>query len=321
MGTRQEAADESKEALLQAGEDLIQDLIRSGRVDPLRLVSPTEVAQRARRSKALLYHFWPVEPSSDDKLSGYRTDLLLRVLRRPYDPTGITEVAVSAVSDGLPEVVRRVGNFEFARFAPLGVFARAHRFSVILAAASELRSETEPTSSQLPWELDEGPYRELSDLYAAMLDLFGLKLRPPMQIENLVVILSALVEGCALEAWYAGSLLTDPIAWPEEGSKGTWTPFAIAVLAIIEKVTEPRACDNPLCEENCVVLVTSPGSDQRVALCSRHLWIRLATEDEPVELAVVHREPDPEVLAALFPDSDRAVAQARRRWNDAKNAR
>ena len=189
----------------------------------------------------------------------------------------------------LSELVRSVAGFEFERFAPGGSLAEPHRASVILAAAAELAGDVTP-----PYELTAGwaeEYATLQLLYEALLESRGLQVRPPLTVEHLTAMLSAMTEGFALEVWYSGAVLRDPVVWAEDGREAECTPFAIAVLAVAEKLTEPKTCTAPGCHlANCVLVGLAP-DEGAVALCDRHLWSTLTTHDGDVSPIVVHRGP------------------------------
>jgi AcrR family transcriptional regulator len=306
------AAEDSRERLLAAGEEILDEMVRSGRADPLRLLRPTEIAERAGRSKALLYHLWPVGPTTGDRLARYRQDLLDRVLRRPYDAAGVAAAAAEASSDDIAQVVRIVGGFEFDRFAPGGTLSEAHRASVILAAAAELGGEV--AAPHTIAGSASGEYAELQDLYAILLDQHGLQVRPPLTLAHLTAMLSAMTEGFALEVWYSGDLLRLSVPWTEGGRTDEWSPFAIAVLGVAEKLTEPRTCDGPNCDQTSCVLFDIAVSARTIALCDRHVWSTLATDDDSLSPRIVHREPDPTIAKQLFADAPRVARRVVSRW-------
>ena len=53
-----------------------------------------------------------------------------------------------------------------------------------------------------------------------------------------------------------------------------------------------------------------------VALCDRHLWSTLATDDDAMSLRLIHREPDPTIARRLFADAPRTVRRVMTRWRE-----
>ena len=87
--TRRElAADATREDLLDAGAQLAFEAFQAGRANPLRLLSPSEIAERASEraqvSRAMIYHMWPSEPGSQptERLDPYLAALYERFSSR-----------------------------------------------------------------------------------------------------------------------------------------------------------------------------------------------------------------------------------------------
>ena len=231
---REQAAEETKEALLQAGKDLLLEKFRAGELDALRLLSPTEIATRADRGMALLYHHWPVAEGETDKLARYRRALFLRLaLEAPFDVEALLDEAGQHLAEPFPDLVRATANFEVDRFG-LGPLHWNHRLSILLTIFAEARGDMDYVDIR---GSVADPNNLLATGYQRILDHYGREMIPPLTCEHLAQMLGPVLDGFAINAWCLEKAAAR-IQWHE--APGPWTPFALAVWAIADKVTRPK---------------------------------------------------------------------------------
>jgi AcrR family transcriptional regulator len=236
--TRQEASAESREALLRAGEEILIEVFVDGRLDPLEVLKPSVIAERAGRSKGMLYHLWPVPDDDPDRLSAYRSALLDRLGWR-------TTVDVEALLANIDEMggatatqfVQHVANWLIGTVGPGGERAVMHRMVAMLAIAAEARAvsggrEIGPPPGRL--SLDPA----LEAFYGDALSATGREMVPPLTTAHLGAMLWAVLDGVALNL-ASSPALADEVEL--EGDDGVWTSYAIIADAIVARVTRPIA--------------------------------------------------------------------------------
>ena len=263
---RELAREQTRDDLLDAGADLAWETFEAGRADPLRLLSPTEIAERAGAKRApvtrgMLYHLWPSDDS--DKLEGYRADLFLHIFEREYDPQGLRAAIARYLqgeekrgqSPSLAGLVREVADFEFRRYAYQGDHASRFRFSTLMAIVGEaLWRRGSLTDEQRDAISARHPYKDLANLYRELLDGFGREMVPPLEIEDLVEALWAMLDGFTLNSWHFDRVKTKQVPHAEAtrgaDAKGedrpqdvAWSLFSLAVLAVVERFTRPKASE------------------------------------------------------------------------------
>jgi AcrR family transcriptional regulator len=234
--SRQEAAAESREALLRAGEEMLVEVFAEGRLDPLEVLKPSAIAERAGRSKGMLYHLWPVPEDDPDRLAAYRSALLDRLGWR----TAVDIEAVLANIDDLGGVTtthftQHVANWLIRTVGPGGERALMHRMVAMLAITAEaLATGSGRTVGPTPGRLRLDP--TLEGFYADALRVTGREMVPPLTIAHLGAMLWAALDGVALNL-ASSPALADEVEL--EGKEGVWTSYAIIVDAIVARVTRP----------------------------------------------------------------------------------
>ena len=230
--TRKIALEQTREKLLDAGEQLLSEMAEAGRLDPLRLLRPKDIADRAGVTSGMLYHIWPQEEPSEEKLAGYRRDLVERAWNRPADVEGLAGAAAEHEGAELAEMVRVLANFEFKRLAKGGSDALVGHISTLLQV-----SETMKGTLELP---DPDPFLvDVEVAYSVLLAEYGLRMKAPLTVHDLALMLTSTVDGFANLSGVYPELNRADIEWSTSDAGG-WSLFAVAVLAIIEHTTEPE---------------------------------------------------------------------------------
>ena len=234
---------------------LAREAFDTGQMNPLRVLGPTEIADRASEtsgkpvSRSMLYYLWPVadDPARSegapraDKLDAFRLELFRRLFEQEYDPESfITAVRdyLGSRSDGLPplsSLLKSFADFQFRRYSFGGERAAEYRFATLLAITGEALAQHGRLD---PRELaSRAPYQDLVALYRELLDRFDREMTPPLEVEDLVEMLWAMQDGFTLDSWHFTRLGSDHHWRGEDG----WSLFAIAATATVEAVTRPRA--------------------------------------------------------------------------------
>jgi AcrR family transcriptional regulator len=234
--TRQEASALTREALLQAGEDLLFEVFLDGRLDPAQVLKPSAIAARAGRSKGMLYHLWPVPEDNPDRLAAYRTALLDRLSWR----TAVNLDDLRAIADDLQgrpasQFPRLAANWLIGTVGPGGERWLMHRMVVMLAIAAEAREAGRP-STPLSTGLHLDP--ALEQFYADMLEAMGREMTPPFTIAHLGAMLWAVLDGVAVNL-ASSPALSDVLEL--EGDENPWTSCAVIADAVITRITRPIA--------------------------------------------------------------------------------
>jgi AcrR family transcriptional regulator len=236
--SRQEAAAESREALLRAGEEMLIEVFAQGRLDPLEVLKPSAIAERAGRSKGMLYHLWPVPEGDPDRLAAYRSALLDRLGWQ----TAVDVEALLATIDDLggattTDFTQHAANWLIRTVGPGGERALMHRMVAMLAITTEMLA----TGSGRPVGPPHGRLSldpALEALYAHALRVTDREMVPPLTIAHLGAMLWAVLDGVALNLASSPALAGEVAL---EGREGVWTSYAIIVDAIVDRVTRPIA--------------------------------------------------------------------------------
>jgi hypothetical protein len=227
-----------RQLLLEAGEQLAQELFLEGGLDPLLGITPTAIVERAAEltkdtddpisvSKSQLYYLW------GDGMDGFRRDLLLRLGVRSIDPEGLANHATSVQSTDWRQIVAEVADWEFRRLAPGG---DDHESMLMYQALVTVAMDPEVREGMT--RSTEGFLGSYAQIYDALLAEFGLCMMPGLTTRQLASILSATVEGFAQEARFDPCLLNDVEARDGHERRSL---FATTVLAIVAGLTTPAA--------------------------------------------------------------------------------
>jgi AcrR family transcriptional regulator len=236
--TRKEASALSREALLQAGEEILLEEFVAGRLDPVRVLRPTEIAQRAGRSKGMLYHLWPVPEEDPDRLAAYRAALLDRLGWRTAVHTDELLATIRDMGgESAPQFVRQVANWLIQTIGPGGERAWMHRMVAMLAIAAVAR---EGGSDRPPRPPDGGLTQDpaLEAFYSDALRAFGREMVPPLTLAHFGAMLWAVLDGVALNL-PSSPALADEIEF--DGQEGVWSTYAIIVDGLVNRVTRQIA--------------------------------------------------------------------------------
>jgi hypothetical protein len=269
--TRRElAAESTREDLLEAGSQLAYEAFKEGLANPLRLLSPTDIAERASSkapvTRGMLYHLWPIEDrpgaAAPDRLDGYLAALFRRLFEEQFDSDTFVQSASAHLpkpEDGaepvaLAALVCAMANLQYARyrFGAAGESATRYRFATLLAITGDGLRRTGKISDEDVLELrSRRPYAQLTDLYEWILETYGLELIAPFEVEDLTQMLWAMQDGFTLNSWHFERL--NNAVDPEGGLLGedwaatqdAWSPFAVAAFCLIRGITQPRTSATP----------------------------------------------------------------------------
>lgn len=182
--TRQQRGEATREALLQAGVELLQEETLR---ELLSAMSSRDVATRAQRSTGSFFHHW-------SSAEAYVDDLIAYIFRSGLLPENVDEVA-----SGLDALAEDAGD-------PIGVI-RAICYSNFLHVVKdpflpvELLLRSQSSDDKIRAGL-RGFYREvdavLKERYEAVVSMWHREPRPPLEVETLLVVFTALLEGLAL---------------------------------------------------------------------------------------------------------------------------
>lgn len=227
--TKVEAAAETRAALLHAGEQLLLEQPVGTVLDQIKA---PEVARRAARTTGAFYHHWPDQASYQNELIEY---VLGPDRLTAADETLKTLPAAMAGGISLPELVHLAARSTLLRvrdnpLLPLFLSlwakqAQSDRIRDLLRRNFQATSESTATG------------------YQAVLDHYGLQMRPPFTVEMLTVTLTGLVEGLAIRASVDPEAVPFdlPSTAPNDGSTdGPWDLYSTTVLTLVSAMTTPK---------------------------------------------------------------------------------
>jgi AcrR family transcriptional regulator len=217
-----------------------------------QFVSPTQVAARAGISKGMLYHIWGRDGGR--AFDNYVAELAGRVLEPLARPDLLTQALSELHERGTPfaQTIALMGEFELDSMVTdeQRRVAFAQQLSLVAYAGSRVIREALETSNQRSYE-------QLAEFYDFALALYGKRLRRhdghgrSMTSVDLARAVSCLVEGFASDAMHHPDLTEPVIAWSVDGRREPSSLLAIALVALIDGVTEdiprptPRTPDRP----------------------------------------------------------------------------
>ncbi len=213
--------EETRLRLLEAGRELLLQQGPDERID----VRLKHACDHAGYTTGAAYSLW-------DNQSRYQEELA-RYVASNFDwagPESIAEELVEIVgtTDDYVEAIRRSAVIYFERFVGQDDFFLALRFW----------SVREP-STQLEAALVDG-YRVVHDgfveLFASLMEHYQLRMRSPTTLDDMTIILTALVEGLALRHRIVPEAVERAVTGPDGASSSL---FAEGMIAIVQRHTEP----------------------------------------------------------------------------------
>lgn len=205
-------------------DELIADVLAGVRVTDV-VAEATEIVRADLGEKNLapmttgaLYQVWPTQPD-------FQADLALHIAQLQGDVVPNPSTTSELMDEGLPlhEVLRRtIGEaFAFQREDPvfrvmLGFYQRAEN--------PRLRSTLRESYAVFGVQAH--------DAWSAILERYGLRMRPPFEVDDLATAVAALIEGLTLRWIAEPDRLRDPAG--EEG----WTLLTRSVIALFDAFTE-----------------------------------------------------------------------------------
>jgi AcrR family transcriptional regulator len=213
--THEEARDESRQAILDAGAAM---LLESARRNPFAGMRVRELCERAGYSTGTFYARWPVAEAFYVELA---THLLENVLAEDFKELSVV-AAEAAELEGTDAIVRLAT-------ADLDVLLRnEHWDSVELLNVTWGRTTLSEPGGQ--------GYREMDaltvDTYGVVLERMGREARPPLSPRHVGAVLQALVEGFGLRS----KVDPDGITLPDAGDPSL---YALAVASVLSTLTRP----------------------------------------------------------------------------------
>lgn len=218
----------TRELMLRAGAELVLVRVTDGDAStnsPLAFVRFPDVAATASRiegrpvTTGAIYQLWPNQ-------TAFQLDLARRILEQatfPQDAAFEAAFAAAEATGATPdELLDRVVDAAFD----------AYRSSPWVVAAAGVRSlALTPDGAALIQEATARFIEGSREAYARILGVLGLRVRPPLTLDDLIRIVGALHDGLVWD------LSVDPSADPRPG--GGRSLVAIATRAIVDRFCEP----------------------------------------------------------------------------------
>jgi AcrR family transcriptional regulator len=215
---RRRSPEDSRRHLLAAGVELVREEPIG---PPLANLRVTDVAARVGLTIGAIYHYW-------DSQDTYRAAVLAQLFAPDQFPV-IHDVA---------KEVQRLGEQEVALLDAIRAAADLS-WDAQMANPTRLRTQLAlwATGDAEVHALLRAQYRRLGEQWTALLEegmpRFGLEPRPPHTTELIAAAMTALLEG-----FFVRATVDETFARPVPAGEGPpWTPFALAVAALIEGST------------------------------------------------------------------------------------
>ncbi len=234
----------TRTALLDAG----ARLVRRERRDLHQLLGSltiTAVAREADLSRnTLRRHF----ATKRDYLNGLIEHLVVDYLVIDYSIAGISgrdagDAAVDRlVEDRAPTdvdlggIIRRFADHELDKWAPSADGRYSHNDAYLLWLHSLIYLDEYPDVAQRACDDYEYGYRSLAEnVYGPVLSGLGLRVRAPLEIQDLAEMIGAIFEGYGLWQILDDARVRRELVFDER----RWTAPALAAWAIVDRLTEP----------------------------------------------------------------------------------
>jgi AcrR family transcriptional regulator len=239
---RVEASAATRERLLEAGLQLLQEQPVGSGVDHLRA---TEVARRAGVTHGAFYQHWPSQHDYRDELIDY----VLGEFRTGREYAQTQEVVVATRPQGFVEAIRAGGEVNFVNLL------QDPGWLVMVGLHARNDPELSDKLRRQYHQAAEAP----ASLYQEFLEAFGVSFRPPISIQHFAVLRRALAEGLALRARVDPEAV-EPV-FDEEGHP--WSLFSLGMLGLVAGLTRREGDLTSLLEDARDRLEgTSPRSEQ-----------------------------------------------------------
>lgn len=224
---RRRSKEETRALVLDAALGLVRERVGGTGDDVvaavLAHVRVTDVASRAGVTTGAIYQLWPAQQD-------FRTDLVLHVARVQSDlRPGLDESRAwfaRARADGVP--------FEDVVGATAEQVRRLYLddplFRIELALPASAGDPRVQASMALRAQVFLG---QAEAAWAAMLETYGRRARPPWTVRHLAVAAAAQLTGSVVLEWADPTLAEDPSGVPG------WSLAARAVVTLVTGVTEP----------------------------------------------------------------------------------
>jgi len=220
MSARRRSPEESRRNLLAAGVELVREAPIGL---PLANLRVTDVAARVGLTVGAIYHYW-------DNQDAYRAAVLAELFEPDQFP----------VIHDVTKEVQRLSEQDVE-------YLDAIRAAADLSWAAQFEDPARLRTQLALWatgdaevhELLRAQYQRLGERWTTLLDegmpQFGLEPRPPHTTESIATAMTALLEG-----FFVRATVDEHVARAVPGGGGgSWTPFALAVAALIEGATKP----------------------------------------------------------------------------------
>ena len=228
---------DSRDRLITAAVELVVDHHRSGTGlrEVFAYLTPGAVAERAGLSRALIYHHWGDTEAGRGSFERFLSEVADRVWELPAVPEELEELA-ALLPTNMGDLVATLSDHELERAT--GEDAALFRAGQAITLHGAL-------------PLNGGPetIRRLGRLYEALGARLGRRPVPPLTHEDLAMAVSATIEGFALTHNVLPDMPRRRVPWqpavtPEQAGTD-WTLIAIAIEALLRRMTEPVPPDGP----------------------------------------------------------------------------
>lgn len=215
------------------------ELMLSDPPDPVMALTVKDITAAAGVSEGAFYTHWPTSVDEDVKpIDRYVRDLMAFIAAHPLDrgPRETTATVERQLAEDQPlaAAIRDGSWTDVERLAD----KPAWRVQLLLSAA---RPDQEDV--RRAWEgTSEAVSEVFRDLYANLLVATGRKLRPPLTIDDFVVLLASMSEGLSLRLMAGGSQRTFP---EPDDDQHPWNLLGLAIMAMLPMVTVPVDEEDP----------------------------------------------------------------------------
>lgn len=227
MGRR--TAEDTRRLIMDAGLQLLLERGASAGVQHIRL---QEVLRSVGLTTGAAYRIWADQ-------TDFHRDLAIEMVRlRLASPTASAETAIAVVPDHeatMDELIRAL-TLDHVAYASRFHTDPDSRMSHAFITALSLRTAAGawPELRAAGAERHEESIRAFTDLYAAVMERFGYRMRTPFTIRDFAEAMAALGEGFAVRAAEGLDHPAFEVTADEEGPPGSWTLFGIAARGLVD---------------------------------------------------------------------------------------